>query len=365
MTNSAGLGWWLDQIGRIALLTPAREIELGTAVQAWVSHPGFPDDCPPGIRRRGKRAKEQFINANLRLAVSYISKRCNRLAKDHSIDDLVQAANIGLIRAVEKFDPTRGYRFSTYAYWWIRQSVNHWVDTQSRIITIPGSHSQHLGKLAGIRRRLVRELNRDPTSAELAAELGVSPKVFEQLLINARSIASLDAAIADDGGTLGGLIASDAPSFDEQQEQQAQEQRRQQLMELICKLPKLHQRLLRAAYGLDGETINHRQLAKSEGISINELQAILQSAQEQLKAAAVQLTLLSVEQVAVTYERGLRSYRRHGRRCSPGQLELALALPSGHAPSAYARRRPGRQMGPVQTAPMPPRAGAHAQAPDQ
>jgi RNA polymerase primary sigma factor len=150
VSSSAGLGWWLDQIGRIPLLTPAQEIELGTAVQAWINHPGFPNDCPPGIRRRGQRAKDRFVNANLRLAVSYISKHCNRLAKDHSIDDLVQAANIGLIRAVERFDPARGYRFSTYAYWWIRQSVNHYADTQSRTIAIPGSHSQHLSKLAGI-----------------------------------------------------------------------------------------------------------------------------------------------------------------------------------------------------------------------
>lgn len=353
MSNSAGLGWWLDQIGRIPLLTPSQEIELGTAVQAWVTHPGFPDDCPPGIRRRGKRAKEQFVNANLRLAVSYISKRCNRIAKDHSIDDLVQAANIGLIRAVEKFDPTRGYRFSTYAYWWIRQSVNYWVDTSSRIITIPGSHSQHLSKLAGIRRRMALELNRDPTSAELAAELGVSLKVFDQLLINARSIGSLDATFADDGGTLAELIPSDAPSFEEQQEQQAEDQRRQQLHELINGLPKLHQRVLRAAYGFDGEVVALRQLAKAEGISVPELQAILQSAQDQLKAAVVQLTLVNVELVAVSRERGKVAYRRGLHRLSPGQLELPIALPTALAPSACVRRKRGRPKGLNRSVPAP------------
>lgn len=354
MSNSAGLGWWLDQIGRIPLLTPSQEIELGTAVQAWVTHPGFPDDCPPGIRRRGKRAKEQFVNANLRLAVSYISKRCNRIAKDHSIDDLVQAANIGLIRAVEKYDPTRGYRFSTYAYWWIRQSVNHWVDTQSRIITIPGSHSQHLSKLAGIRRRMALELNRDPTSTELAAELGVSLKVFEQLLVNARSIGSLDATLADDGGTLAELIPCDAPTFEEQQEQQAEEQRRQQLHELISGLPKLHQRVLRGVYGLDGEVIGFRQLAKGEGISVSELQAILKSAQDQLKTAVVQLTLVSVELVVVSRERRKAAYRRGLHRCSPGQLELPIALPSAPAPSAYARRKRGRPKAAHRIALAPP-----------
>jgi RNA polymerase primary sigma factor len=354
VSNSAGLGWWLDQIGRIPLLTPSQEIELGTAVQAWVTHPGFPDDCPPGIRRRGKRAKEQFVNANLRLAVSYISKRCNRIAKDHSIDDLVQAANIGLIRAVEKYDPTRGYRFSTYAYWWIRQSVNYWVDTQSRIITIPGSHSQHLSKLAGIRRRMALELNRDPTSTELADELGVSLKVFEQLLINARSIGSLDATLADDGGTLAELIPCDAPSFEEQQEQQAEDQRRQQLHELITKLPPLHQRVLRGVYGLDGEVIGLRQLAKLEGLKVSELQAILKSAHDQLKTAVVQLTLVNVELVVVTRESRKAAPRRNRHR-NPDQLELAIALPATPVPFACVRRKRGRPRGATRPMPAAPR----------
>ncbi|MEB3275380.1 MAG: sigma-70 family RNA polymerase sigma factor [Cyanobacteriota bacterium] len=314
-------------------------MELGTAVQTWLNHPGYPDTCPPGIQRRGQRAKDRFVSANLRLAVSYISKHCNRLAKDHSIDDLVQAANIGLIRAVERFDPARGYRFSTYAYWWIRQSVNHYADTQSRTIAIPGSHSQHLSKLAGIRRRMALELNRDPTSAELAAELGVSMKVFEQLLINARSISSLDATIADDGGTLADCIASDAPSFEEQQDQQDDDHRRAQLQHLITELPNRHQRVLRSAYGLDGEVISLRQLAKAEGLKVREIQAIIQSAQEQLKAAAVQLSLLSVSLVQVMPRPAVKRPRRSP---DPDQLLLPIAMPSPPAPSPCARRKPGR-----------------------
>lgn len=355
MTSSAGLGWWLDQIGRIPLLTPAQEIELGTAVQAWMNHPGYPDSCPPGIRRRGQRAKDRFVNANLRLAVSYISKHCNRLAKDHSIDDLVQAANIGLIRAVERYDPARGYRFSTYAYWWIRQSVNHYADTQSRAIAIPGSHSQHLTKLAGIRRRLALELNRDPTSTELAEELGVSLKVFEQLLINARSIGSLDAMIADDGGTLADVIPSDAPSFEDQQEQQEQDQRREQLQQSINTLPPLHQRVLRGVYGLDGETISLRQLAKTEGLSVRDLQTILQSAQDQLKTAVVQLTLVSVTITPIERERHPVAYRRNLHRISPGQLELPIALPSAPAALPCARRKRGRPRASTHSMPTPPR----------
>ncbi len=363
MSSSAGLGWWLDQIGRIPLLTPSQEIELGTAVQAWLNHPAGPDACPPGIRRRGQRAKERFVNANLRLAVSYISKRCNRLAKAHSVDDLVQAANIGLIRAVEKYDPTKGYRFSTYAYWWIRQAVNHWVDTQSRIITIPGSHSQHLTKLAGIRRRLSKELNRDPTRLELAEELGVSLKVFDQLLINARSIASLDATIADDGLTLAELIPAEAATVEEQEEEQQQDERSRQLHKSINKLPKLHQRVLRGAWGIDSLQVGVRQLAKSEGMSVPEIQAVLQSAEDQLKAAVVQLALFTVELVAVHRPVVVRIRRRV--KADPGQLLLFPFHPSDPAPSEGGLRRRGRPRGPSAPALAPLPSGGHGPRRDQ
>lgn len=354
MSNSAGMGWWLDQIGRIPLLSPSQEIELGTMVQAWVNHPGFPDDCPPGIRRRGRRAKEQFVNANLRLAASYVTKRCNRVAKHHNLDDLVQAANLGLIRAVEKYDPTRGYRFSTYAYWWIRQSVNHWVDTQSRIIAIPGSHSQHLGKLEGIRRRLLLELNREPTSAELATELRVSSGVFEQLLINARSVHSLDATISEDGATLADFVESDSPSFEEQLEQEARNQERQQLHRLVGKLPKLHQRVLTGVYGLDGEVVAPRQLAKAEGITGRKLQAILQSAEDQLKAAVVQLTLFVFPHCEVPRAKVSRSRRR--TKADPGQLHLPGIRPAVLEPSSGGVRKAGRSRGARHRAPTPPQA---------
>ena len=363
MSSSVGLGWWLDQIGRIPLLTPSQEIELGTAVQAWLNYPAGLDACPPGIRRRGQRAKERFVSANLRLAVSYISKRCNRLAKAHSVDDLVQAANIGLIRAVEKFDPTKGYRFSTYAYWWIRQSVNHWVDTHSRIITIPGSHSQHLTKLAGIRRRLSKELNRDPTRLELAEELGVSLKVFDQLLINARSIASLDATISDDGLTLGELIPAEAATVEEQEETQQQDERSRQLHKSINKLPKLHQRVVRGAWGIDCQPMGVRQLAKSEGMSVPDIQAVLQSAEDQLKAAVVQLALFTVEVVAMHRPVVARIPRRV--KGDPGQLLLFPFHPSALLPSAGGLRKRGRPRGSSAPIPAPPQGVGHVLMHDQ
>ena len=137
--SKTGTGWWLDTIGRVPLLTPAQEIELGSRVQQWLNHPDGPDDCPRNIKRSGERAKRQFVAANLRLAVSYVTKNCNRLITTNGNvqDDLIQAANLGVIRAVEKYDPSRGYRFSTYAYWWIRQSVNRWIDQCAKTIRMP------------------------------------------------------------------------------------------------------------------------------------------------------------------------------------------------------------------------------------
>ena len=319
MAPHSGLHWWLDQIGRIPLLTPAQEIELGTIVQAWLNHPAGPDACPPGIRRRGKRAKDRFVSANLRLAVAYISKHCHRLAKQGSVDDLVQAANEGLIRAVEKFDPTRGYRFSTYAYWWIRQAVNRWVDTQSRIISIPGSHSQLLGRLSAITRRLIQETGREPTKEELAAELGVSMKVLEQLFINAKPISSLDYESCD-GGDLGDLIASYDISIEQRDEEQQMELRAAQLRELIKGLPKLQQQVLVLAWGLDGEQLSSKEIGTIIGKATREVDALLRECYERLRGAAVQLVLITVKPQPIP-QTPRRKYRPRHRQ-HPGQLEL-------------------------------------------
>lgn len=299
--------WWGDQCGRVPLLSPAEEIELGTLIQRWLQHP---EPVPPGIRRSGQRARDRFIRANLRLATGFVSNRCHRLAKQHSQDDLIQAANEGLIRAVERFDPARGYRFSTYAYWWLRQAVNRYVDLHGRTVSIPGSHSQHLYRLEGIRNRLTRELNRDPTREELASELGVSVPVLEQVLANGRGIASLDEITGEDDLTLGETVAYWDMSPEEQEEQQERWKQAEQLRELIARLGRQDQRMLSWAWGLDGEELKPSEIGKREGLSARAVSVRLQQLQDALRSASVQLVLLAVPRVVVP----LRARQKRRRR---------------------------------------------------
>jgi RNA polymerase primary sigma factor len=303
--------WWLDTIGRIPLLTPAEEIELGTIIQRWQQHP---EPCPPGIRRRGMRARDRFVQANLRLAVSYVSKRCWRLAKAHGQEDLIQAANMGLITAAERFDPARGYRYSTYAYWWIRQAVSRWADQHSRAIVIPGSHCQHLGRIGPIKNRLEQELGRVPSREEIAAELGVSLRVLEQVLENGRSIASLDQIITDDGLELGSTCASYDRSIEDEEEQRERWRQAELLRNMIARLPVSDQRLLTLAWGLDGVEVPRAELAQQEGLSTRALDARLERLQSSLAAHSVQLVLVAVCRVRPSPRPRQRRQRRqvHG-----------------------------------------------------
>ena len=311
--------WWLDTIGRIPLLTPAEEIELGVIIQRWQQHP---EPCPPGIKRRGMRARDRFVQANLRLAVSYVSKRCWRLVKTHGQEDLIQAANMGLITAAERFDPARGYRYSTYAYWWIRQAVSRWADQHSRAIVIPGSHCQHLGRIGPIKNRLEQELGRVPSREEIAAELGVSLRVLEQVLENGRSIASLDQIITDDGLELGSTCASYDRSIEDEEEQRERWRQAELLRNMIARLPVSDQRLLTLAWGLDGVEVPRAELAQQEGLSTRALDARLERLQSSLAAHSVQLVLVAVCRVRPSPR---PRQRRQRRRVVGMQLVLVVA----------------------------------------
>lgn len=275
MTSS----WWLDSIGRYPLLTAAQEIELGTAIQVWRNHP---EPCPPGIRRRGQRARDRFIRSNLRLVIHYITNRCHRLAKQHSEDDLIQAGNEGLIKAVEKFDPTRGYRFSTYAYWWIRQSVNSYCEHHGRTVAIPASHHQHLGRMSRTVRDFMAEHGREPSRSELAETMGLSEKVLEQVLANGQPISSLDVPVADEMELADIIPAHDLP-IEEQEEQCLRLESAERMHDLIERLPENDRRLVVLAYGLDGETRTMAQVARACGMSWRAAEARLSVVEQMLR----------------------------------------------------------------------------------
>ncbi len=330
MPASSNQSWWLDSIGRIPLLTPAEEIELGTAIQRWQTHP---DPCPPGIRRRGMRARDRFVSANLRLVVAYISRR-SRLFAGQDREDLIQAGNMALLTAAERFDPAKGYRFSTYAWWWIRQGVNRHIDQYSRAIAIPGSHCQHLAKLEAITRRIELELNRTPTQAEIAAELGVSVKVLEQVVENGRSVASLDQVVTDDGLELGSLCATYDRSPEDEEEQRERWRQAEQLRGLIARLAPQDQRLLSLAWGLDGVEIPRGELAQQEGLSTRALEVRLERLQAALASQSVQLVLVAVERGKVQPRQRTRRKRER-----PDQLVLVEASKVNARPVASLRGR--------------------------
>ena len=306
--------WWLDVIGREPLLTPAEELELGRMIRLHQDHP---EPCPPGIRRRGLRARDRFVRANLRLVVSYVSKRCHRLTRIHGTEDLIQAGNLGLIQAVDKFDPARGYRFSTYGYWWIMQSINKWIDQNGRSITIPGSHSQYLGRIGPATRRLEGELGRLPTHAEIAEALGCSEAVLAQVVENGRAVGSLDQVVGDGDLELGAMVASYDRTPEEDEEQAERWKQAEQLRNLIGRLPAHQQRLLSLAWGLDGVEVPRAELAQQEGLSTRRLDAKLNRLQAQLSTQSVQLVVVAVARNKVEPKNCTRR-----RRERPDQLVL-------------------------------------------
>ncbi len=279
------------------------------------------------------RARDRFVSANLRLVVAYISRR-SRLFAGQDREDLIQAGNMALLTAAERFDPAKGYRFSTYAWWWIRQGVNRHIDQYSRAIAIPGSHCQHLAKLEAITRRIELELNRTPTQAEIAAELGVSVKVLEQVVENGRSVASLDQVVTDDGLELGSLCATYDRSPEDEEEQRERWRQAEQLRGLIARLAPQDQRLLSLAWGLDGVEIPRGELAQQEGLSTRALEVRLERLQAALASQSVQLVLVAVERGKVQPRQRTRRKRER-----PDQLVLVEASKVNARPVASLRGR--------------------------
>jgi len=189
------LGDYLRTISRLPLLTDEEELHLGRLVRTWIDD----TEATVAVQRKGKRALQRFVTANLRLVVSVVTKYRRRV-RHLPIEpiDLIQAGNIGLIRAAEKFDPTRGYRFSTYAYWWIRQAVSRHIQEHSSMIRVPYPLANLAMKVDG----LVQAKRRQVSAKEAASILEEPPHRVEQAmsLHQFNSTVSLDQVLSNSEG---------------------------------------------------------------------------------------------------------------------------------------------------------------------
>jgi RNA polymerase primary sigma factor len=214
---------YLKSIGRTSLLTAEQEVDLAKRIEAglFAEHKLETAGLDEAYRRDleliaedGRRAKSHMLEANLRLVVSVAKKYSDR---GLSLLDVVQEGNLGLIRAVEKFDYTKGYKFSTYAMWWIRQAIQRGFADSARTIRLPVHVLEMLSKLSRVERDMHQRLGREPTPEELAVELDRTPDQIEELLRTSRQPISLDSTIGEDGETsIGDLIEDvDAPEASE------------------------------------------------------------------------------------------------------------------------------------------------------
>ena len=256
--SSDPVSWYLATIGRIPLLTPAEEIERGKQVQAMmtVTEDGsktFEDHELTGKQRRmlriGRRAKERMMKANLRLVVSVAKKY---QGKGLELLDLIQEGSLGLERAVEKFDPTRGYKFSTYAFWWIRQSMTRAIACQSRTIRLPVHLSERLTTIRKVSLDLAHKLGAMPSRVEIAEAMDIPLDELDSLLRQALTTSSLDAPVNGEEGRsfLGDLIADS--SLDEPLDIVEQRIHHEQLGRWLSHLSEQEQHVLKLRFGLEG-----------------------------------------------------------------------------------------------------------------
>ncbi|MFI2714083.1 RNA polymerase sigma factor RpoD/SigA [Micromonospora sp. NPDC018662] len=251
------VGVYLHEISRTPLLDAAREVDLSKSIEAglYAEHLLDSDRIPDGATREelervvadGERAKDLFIRANLRLVVS-IARRYVRSGMP--MLDLIQEGNTGLVRAVEKFDYERGFKFSTYATWWIRQAISRAIAQQERTVRLPVHLVEDVNRMRNVARQLTRELGADPEPEQIAASLGVTVERVNELVRWSQDTVSLDTPVGDDGDTnLGDLVAdSDAPSPEEIVLTGLE---RQRIEGLLNHLDDRSAGIMRARYGLE------------------------------------------------------------------------------------------------------------------
>ena len=291
------VGLYLDEIARTPLLDAATEVELSKTIEAGLLAEKLLEEGRVGRKKggapmyateeelewlaeEGRRAVEQFISANLRLVVS-IARKYGR--SQMPMLDLIQEGNTGLIRAVEKFDYSKGYKFSTYATWWVRQAITRGIAQQARVVRLPVHVVEELNQVSGARRTLERQLGRDPEPHEIATELGMDIDRVLDLMSWGRDHVSLDTPVDEDGDTsLGDLMAQETTpgpdlSF-------LDIEARERLDALVDTLDERAADIIRSRYGLtDGRQHKLADIGAKHGISAERVRQLEREALQKLR----------------------------------------------------------------------------------
>lgn len=268
---------YLKEIGRVNLLTAAQEIELAKRIEKGIENP---DD--PELVEDGKQAKNELITANLRLVVAIAKKYTGR---GMLFLDLIQEGNMGLIKAVDKFDYTKGFKFSTYATWWIRQAITRAIADQARTIRIPVHMVETINKMTRIQRQLVQKLGRDTTAEEIAKEMGngMTPEKVREIQKIALDPVSLETPIGEeDDSHLGDFIEDkEAMSPD----QYANNELLKDEIDLVLgTLTEREEKVLRLRFGLeDGRTRTLEEVGKEFDVTRERIRQIEAKALRKLK----------------------------------------------------------------------------------
>ena len=294
------VGMYLDEIARTPLLDAITEVELSKTIEAGLFAEHLLAEGRIGRKKggapkyatqeelewlaaEGQRAIQRFIEANLRLVVS-IARKYGR--SQMPMLDLVQEGNTGLIRAVEKFDYAKGYKFSTYATWWVRQAITRGIAQQARVVRLPVHVVEELNQVGAARRTLERQLGRDPEPEEIATELGMDLDRVLDLLSWGREHVSLDTPVDDNGDTsLGDLIAQEtAPGPDSTF---LDVESRDRLGHLVELLDDRAADIIRSRYGLvDGRQHKLADIGAKHGISAERVRQLEREALQKLRALA-------------------------------------------------------------------------------